>query len=125
MNRRLIAAVPTLVLLAVMVYATAFMKQVAVVGGGARRLSTVLANANYAASTGVLELNICNPSDAAGTLYVGSNSNVNATTGSRLVQSQCMRFAASGASTDLGVKTDEFYLFTNANQNAEIWLRTK
>lgn len=122
---KFLAIVPVIALLCVVVYATAFMKQVAVVGGGARRLSTVLSNANYTSSSGVLELNVCNPSDAPGTLYVGSNSNVNATTGSRLVQSQCIRFAATGATGDIGVKTDDFYLFTSANQNAEVWLRTR
>ncbi len=106
-------------------YATTFVKQVAIVGGAPRRLSSVLANANYTGSSGVLEMNICNPGDAAGTLYVGSNSNVNTSNGSRLNQGDCIRFAATGATGDLGVRTDEWYLLTNANQNAEVWLRTR
>lgn len=107
------------------VCATTFVKQVAIVGTAPRRLSTLLTNANYTGSSGVLELNICNPTDAAGTLYVGSNSNVNSTTGARLDQGDCIRFATTGTTGDLGVRTDDLYLLTNANQNAEIWLRTR
>lgn len=114
-----------ILVLASVVYATVAVKQVAVVGGAGRRLSTLLANANYTNSSGVLELKICNPQDAAGTLYVGGASNVNAANGGRLIQGQCIPFSATGATGDTGVKTDDFWLFTSANQNAEIWLRTR
>lgn len=125
MKRLLTLRLLFLLLIVGAIYATTFVKQVAIVGTAPRRLSTLLTNANYTGSSGVLELNVCNPTDAAGTLYVGSNSNVNSTTGARLDQGDCIRFVATGVSGDIGVKTDELYLLTNANQNAEVWLRTK
>ncbi len=109
------------ILLTVVVFAAnPFIKTVAVIGGSARQLSAVLANANYNAngSTGYLDLELCNPSDAAGTLYVGSNSNVSSTAGTKLVQNQCKEFPTPGDAAKI-------YIWTNANQNMEVWMNAR
>lgn len=103
---------------------THFVKMCSVTGGSGQRLSTVLTTAGYTGSVAVMDLEICNPSDATNALYIGSVSTVNASTGAKLVQGQCRHFPGSTVMHDFN-DTSKIWLFVATTQNAEIWVRSR
>lgn len=99
-----------------------FSRLVSIPGGTpAQRLSVSLGNAGYTGSSAMDELTICNPSTNANTMYLGSASNVNASTGFPLEQGSCISYRAAGRP----VEASAYFIYVAATADAAITLRQR
>lgn len=98
-----------------------FHRLASVTGGSGQRLTTVLTTAGYTGGDHVDELILCNPTGSANTLYLGSASSVNASTGFPIVAGTCERWRAAGRPVDLST----YYLFVATTQGAAISVRQR
>lgn len=114
------AVVVALLVLTISVSAE-FTKLVSITGGSAQRLSISLSDAGYTGTASVDELTFCVPSANANTMYLGSQSNVNASTGFPIEPGTCITYRAGGRAINMA----SFYVFTNTTESAAISLRER
>jgi len=96
-------------------------RQVSVTGGSPQRLSAVLATAGYAGTMSLDELELCNPSGAANTLYVGEP-DVSSTNGYPVAAGgTCWHQQAA----DRPIDATKLYLRVATTQNVVVSLRSR
>jgi hypothetical protein len=98
-----------------------FHRLVSITGGSGQQLSTSLATAGYAGPVQLDELIICNPTGSANTIYIGSTSAVNASTGFPIVAGNCERWRAAGRAIDV----TSYFIFSATTQSIAVSLRPR
>lgn len=98
-----------------------FIRQAAITTGTARSLFQTLQSVAYNGPPGLDAATICNLDTNAVPLYLGSESGVTAASGMKLLPGACMTWQA-GART---INSQEIFIFTATQQNAEIAVRTR
>lgn len=98
-----------------------FTKLVSITGGSAQRLSTSLTSAGYSGSTALDELTVCVPDANTNTMYLGSQSNVNASTGFALAPGTCITYQAAGRPID----SSTMYVYTATTESIAVTLRPR
>lgn len=108
--------------LLVVVVRAEFTKKVSITGGSpAPQLSSSLATAGYLGGTTLDELTICVPSTNTNTMYLGSSSSVNATTGFPLAPGVCITYR-SGARA---IESSHIYCFESSTESIAVTLRER
>jgi hypothetical protein len=102
--------------------ANEFNETCSVTGGSAQKLSTVLTACGYADYTGLRELSLLNPDDAANDLYIG-RSNVSASHGYKRSPGDSKTWRAAGDADQ--IQAGQIYLYVATTQNVMISLRSK
>lgn len=116
-----VAMVAWLLLIAVPTSAE-FSKLVPIGGGSpAKRLSDAMNTAGYTGSSALDELTLCVPSSNVNTMYVGSASNVNDTTGFPLEPGTCITYRAAGRP----IESSSIYIYTATTESAAVSLRQR
>lgn len=98
-----------------------FIRQAAISTGTARSLFATLQSVAYQGPSGLDAVTICNLDTNTVPLYLGSESGVNAASGMKLPPGACMSWQA-GAKT---INSQEIFIFTTTQQNAELAVRTR
>lgn len=98
-----------------------FIQLVSITGGSGQQLSTALATAGYTGRVDVDELTICVPATNTNTMYLGSATGVNASTGFPLAPGDCLTSRAEKEA----VHTTSIYIFVASTESAAIWLRSR
>jgi hypothetical protein len=120
--RRLILSIVLAVLtLAALSVRAEFIKQVSVTGGSAQRLSTLLVASGYAGPTSLDELTIKVPDGNSNTLYYGSSSAVNASTGFPLNPGDSKTWRAAGAP----IEASSIYLYVATTESEAVDIRER
>lgn len=98
-----------------------FIRQAAITTGTARSLFQTLQSVAYNGPPGLDAATVCNLDTNAVPLYLGSESGVTAASGMKLLPGACMTWQA-GART---INSQEIFIFTATQQNAELAIRTR
>lgn len=98
-----------------------FIRQAAITTGTARSLFATLQSVAYTGPPGLDAATVCNIDTNAVPLYLGSESGVTAVSGLKLPPGACMNWQA-GART---INSQEIFIFTATQQNAELAVRTR
>lgn len=112
------AAVVALLVLTISTHAE-FSKKVSINGGSAVRLTTALSDAGYTGVASLDELSVCVPSSNVNSMYYGSQSNVNASTGNQLEPGSCQHFLAAARPVD----ASSYYFYVATTESLEVTLR--
>lgn len=120
LSRIVIPSVIVLTIAAATVFGE-FHRLVSITGGSGQQLSTALATAGYAGPVQLDELIICNPTGSANTIYLGSSSAVNASTGFPIAAGNCERWRAAGRAID----SSSYFIFVATTQNVAVSLRPR
>jgi hypothetical protein len=98
-----------------------FTKLVSITGGSAQRLTDSLSAAGYTGTASVDEMTLCVPSANVNTMYLGSQSNVNASTGFPVEPGTCITFRSGQRPIDVS----SFWTYVATTENAAITLRPR
>lgn len=98
-----------------------FIRQAAITTGTARSLFQTLQSVAYQGPSGLDAAVICNLDTNSVNLYLGSESGVTAASGVKIQPGACYGFQA-GAKT---INSQEIFIFTATQQNAELTIRTR
>lgn len=98
-----------------------FIRQAAITTGTARSLFATLQSVAYQGAPGLDAATICNLDSNTVNLYLGSEAGVTAASGLKLVPGSCFNWQA-GAKT---INSQEIFIFTATQQNAELAIRTR
>lgn len=102
--------------------AVEFSRLVSIQGGTpAQRLSVALGNAGYTGGSAMDEMSLCVPSANANTMYIGSASNVDATTGFPLAPGDCITYRAAGRP----IEASSFFIFVATTESLAVTLRPR
>lgn len=116
-----LSLLPTAEVLVVPVRAE-FSKQVSITQGSpAPRLSDALVTAGYTGAMSMDEMTICDPIANTKSFFLGSNANVNASTGFEIPPGVCVTYRSAARA----VNAASFFVFTATTQNAAITLRER
>lgn len=122
--KRTLRSLSAALLLMALATATVFAEYhrlVSITGGSGQQLSTALATAGYAGPVQLDELIICNQTGAANTIYVGSSSAVNASTGFPIAAGTCERWRAAGRAIDVS----SYFIFSATTLSIAVSLRPR
>lgn len=89
-----------------------------ITANSAEQLTVTLAHGGYSGPPSIDEMTLCTPTGNA-TLYLGSESNVNASNGYPLEGGACQHYKAGGRWIDPA----QFWTFASSNSNIAITLR--
>lgn len=99
-----------------------FAKLVSISGGSpGSRLSSSLSTAGFSGNTSLDELTICVPSTNTNTLYLGSSSSVNASTGFPIKPGVCITYRAAATA----IEASSIYTFEATTESVAVTLRER
>lgn len=99
-----------------------FTRLVSIPGGTPpQRLTVSLGNAGYTGPSAMDEMTICVPDANVNTMYLGSQSSVNASTGFALAPGSCITYTAAGRP----IEASSFWIFVATTESCAVSLRPR